>query len=165
MKLRQKTLRAVVTETAPTADKDRLRFWLRLLRTTRSVEVALRERLRRQFDITMPRFDVMAALARSPEGMSMTALSRTLIVSNGNTTGIVDRLVADGFVMRMDHDADKRSTFVRLTREGSRRFAAMAREHESWVEDLLRPLDADMMRAVSQHLDVLSPKSRHGDGS
>jgi DNA-binding MarR family transcriptional regulator len=148
---------------APSGNKDRLRFWLRLLRTTRAVEAELRERLRVEFDTTMPRFDVMAALARKPEGMSMTALSRTLIVSNGNTTGIVDRLVADGLVVRMDHVKDKRATFVRLTREGERRFGAMARVHEGWVEDLLGSIDGQAILEISAHLDRLTPKTRHGE--
>jgi DNA-binding MarR family transcriptional regulator len=173
MKSRAKSNRAVTLAPAPIgnnagsdkagSDKDRLRFWLRLLRTTRSIEVELRERLRIAFNTTMPRFDVMAALARRPEGMSMTALSRTLIVSNGNTTGIVDRLVADGLVMRMEHAKDKRATFVRLTREGERTFVSMASAHESWVRELLTPLDARTMSDISTHLDRLAPKPRRGD--
>jgi DNA-binding MarR family transcriptional regulator len=166
MRARPKTVRAAVAvmPAQPQArEKERLRFWLRLLRATRSIEVELRERLRTTFDTTMPRFDVMAALARKPEGMSMTALSRTLIVSNGNTTGIVDRLVADGLVMRMDHAKDKRATFVRLTRAGERQFAAMARVHEAWTEELLRPLDVASMQEISAHLDRLTPKAKPGD--
>jgi DNA-binding MarR family transcriptional regulator len=159
MKARARTARTVALAPATSSDKDRLRFWLRLLRTTRAIEVELRERLRVEFDTTMPRFDVMAALARKPDGLSMTGLSRTLIVSNGNTTGIVDRLVADGLVMRMEHVKDKRATLVRLTREGERKFAGMARVHEGWVRDLLTPLDSRTMTDISSHLDRLVSKS------
>src|SRR5262245_65647865 len=69
--------------------KQRLRLWLRLLRSQRAIEAQLRERLRTKFSITLPQFDVMAALARSAEGMTMTELSRQLMVSNGNVTGII----------------------------------------------------------------------------
>ncbi|RUW43836.1 MarR family transcriptional regulator, partial [Mesorhizobium sp. M1A.F.Ca.ET.072.01.1.1] len=86
------------TSTGP--GKDRLRLWIRLLRASRTIEAELRERLKKEFDTTLPRFDVMAALYRSPEGMLMSDLSRFLLVSNGNITGIVDRLVSEGLVTR-----------------------------------------------------------------
>ncbi|TGV77683.1 MarR family transcriptional regulator, partial [Mesorhizobium sp. M00.F.Ca.ET.149.01.1.1] len=86
------------TSTGP--GKERLRLWIRLLRASRTIEAELRERLKKEFDTTLPRFDVMAALYRSPEGMLMSDLSRFLLVSNGNVTGIVDRLVSEGLVTR-----------------------------------------------------------------
>jgi DNA-binding MarR family transcriptional regulator len=108
-----------------------------LLRTSRAIEAELRERLRVGFDTTLPKFDVMAALERKPAGMTMTELSRYLMVSNGNVTGIVDRLAADGMVVRLPHEEDRRATFVRLTPKGARQFAAMARAHEAWVNEIL----------------------------
>ena len=161
MKPRLKASRPAALALASSSSKERLRFWLRLLRSTRALEAELRERLRVQFDTTLPRFDVMAALARKPEGLSMTALSRTLIVSNGNTTGIIDRLVADGLVMRMHSATDKRATFVRLTREGERKFTAMAAVHESWVSELLASLEPQAIQEILAHLDRLT--SSHGD--
>jgi len=80
--------------------KTRLRLWLRLLKVSRSIEGQLRENLRTEFDSTLPRFDVLAALYRYPKGMRMSELSGVLKVSNGNVTGIVDRLVNDGAVIR-----------------------------------------------------------------
>ena len=97
------------------ASKQRLRLWLRLLRTTRAMEAELRERLRVQFRITLPQFDVLAGLARKDTGITMTELSRMLIVSNGNVTGIVDRLVAEKLVARRPAPDDRRSLLVRLT--------------------------------------------------
>jgi DNA-binding MarR family transcriptional regulator len=117
--------------------KLKLRLWLRLLRTTRRVEIELRERLRVSFGVTLPQFDVLAALARNPAGMTMSELSRFLMVSNGNVTGIVDRLVADGKVIRTVKDRDRRSIFVRLTQDGTAHFETMATAHEGWVEALL----------------------------
>jgi DNA-binding MarR family transcriptional regulator len=121
----------------PAANKERLRLWIRLLRAARIVEGELRERLKRDFDSTLPRFDVLAALYRQPEGMLMSDLSRFLLVSNGNVTGIVDRLVSDGFVVRSSRQGDRRTSIVRLTDAGTARFQAMAEAHEGWIAELL----------------------------
>jgi DNA-binding MarR family transcriptional regulator len=117
--------------------KARLRLWIRLLRTTRSIEGVVRERLKSQFGATLPRFDVMAALYRAPDGMLMSEISRFLMVSNGNVTGIVDRLVADGYVVRSQRHGDRRTSFISLTRKGHAAFAEMAAAHERWIDELL----------------------------
>jgi DNA-binding MarR family transcriptional regulator len=130
---------------APTDDKARLRLWVRLLRLSRSVEGELRERLKARFATTLPRFDVMAALWRAPGGMMMGELSRFLLVSNGNVTGIVERLVADGLVERIAREGDRRASVVRLTDAGRAAFAAMAEAHAEWIDELLgriAPADA-----------------------
>jgi len=129
--------------------KDRLRLWIRLLRASRTIEAELRERLKKEFDTTLPRFDVMAALYRSPEGMLMSDLSRFLLVSNGNVTGIVDRLVSEGLVTRARRNGDRRTSMVRLTEEGSRSFAAIAAAHESWVGELLGTVSEDEARRLT----------------
>jgi DNA-binding MarR family transcriptional regulator len=144
------------------ATKQRLRLWLRLLRTTRAMEAELRERLRVQFGITLPQFDVMAALACKNEGMSMTELSRMLIVSNGNVTGIIDRLVSDGLVVRVPAVHDRRSLVVRLTPKGQTQFAGWARSHQEWVDRLLSDFDAAEAEIVIRHLDDLPARIRNG---
>ena len=122
--------------------KARLRLWIRLLRASRLIEGVARERLKRQFDATLPRFDVMAALYRRPDGMLMSEISRFLMVSNGNVTGIVDRLVADGMVARSQRNGDRRTSFISLTRKGRAAFAAMATAHERWIDELLAGVSA-----------------------
>lgn len=141
--------------------KQRLRVWVRLLRATRAVENEIRERFRREFDVTLPRFDVMAALDRAEEGLTMTALSRALMVSNGNVTGIIERLAADGLVVREIEDADRRAIRVRLTQQGRETFAAMARAHEGWIDDLLSDLTQRDAEALSPHLDRIRRASRN----
>jgi DNA-binding MarR family transcriptional regulator len=135
----------------PEADsKARLRLWVRLLRASRLIESAARERLKSQFNATLPRFDVMAALYRQPDGMLMSEISRFLMVSNGNVTGIVDRLVSDGFVVRAQRNGDRRTSFISLTRKGRAVFAEMAAAHEKWVDELLGSVsarDADQLSA------------------
>jgi DNA-binding MarR family transcriptional regulator len=130
--------------------KARLRLWIRLLRASRLIEGVARERLKSQFNATLPRFDVMAALLRQPEGMLMSEISRFLMVSNGNVTGIVDRLVSDGFVVRSQRNGDRRTSFISLTRKGRSVFAEMAAAHETWVDELLGGItarDADQLSA------------------
>jgi DNA-binding MarR family transcriptional regulator len=119
------------------ASKARLRLWLRLLKVSRLIEGELRERLRVEFDTTLPRFDVLAALYRARDGLKMSELSSVLRVSNGNVTGIVDRLVADGLVVRVPVEGDRRAMLVRLTGQGEEDFAALAAAHEAWVDELL----------------------------
>jgi DNA-binding MarR family transcriptional regulator len=118
-------------------NKPKLRLWLRLLRVARGIEGELRRRFAAEFATTLPKFDVMAALARIEPGMNMTELSRHLMVSNGNVTGIVDRLVAEGMVERLAQVGDRRATFVRLTDKGAARFAAMAQAHAGWIGAIL----------------------------
>ncbi|RWM25368.1 MarR family transcriptional regulator [Mesorhizobium sp.] len=129
--------------------KDRLRLWIRLLRASRTIEAELRERLKKEFDTTLPRFDVMAALYRVPEGMLMSDLSRFLLVSNGNVTGIVDRLVSEGLVARARRNGDRRTSMVRLTEEGAKSFAVMAAAHENWVGELLGNVSEDEARRLA----------------
>ncbi|KPQ09929.1 MAG: transcriptional regulator [Rhodobacteraceae bacterium HLUCCA09] len=121
--------------------KQRLRLWLRILRATRTTEAELRERLRTGHDSTLPRFDVLATLNRYPDGLRMSELSAHLKVSNGNVTGIVERLVGEGLAERASVEGDRRAQRVRLTEAGRARFARMAAEHEAWIDHIFAGLD------------------------
>jgi DNA-binding MarR family transcriptional regulator len=138
-----------------TDSKARLRLWVRLLRATRMIEAETRERLKAQFNLTMPRFDVMAALYRKPGGMLMSEISRFLLVSNGNVTGIVERLAADGLVVRAQRDGDRRTSFVRLTAKGRAAFAEMSAAHEAWIDQLLGGIAAREAELLSAKLKSL----------
>lgn len=116
--------------------KRRLKMWIRLLGVTRASESHLREFLRVKHATTLPRFDVMAALYRRRDGVTMSELSRMLLVSNGNVTAVVDRLEADGLVRRTPSETDRRTTYVALTPEGLRQFEGLAVEHEAEVDKL-----------------------------
>ena len=117
--------------------KRRLRLWLRLLTCSGLVERAVRRRLREEFAVTLPRFDLMAALDRTPAGLTMGELSARLKVSNGNVTGVVERLVGEGLVERTPLPTDRRSYKVALTAAGRTAFAAMAERHAGWIDRLL----------------------------
>lgn len=125
-----------------------------MLRATRRIEGVIRERFAAEFDTTLPRFDVMAALHRSPQGMMMSELSRFLLVSNGNVTGIVGRLAADGLVVRALRDGDRRAAVVRLTKVGEARFLQMAAAHRRWIDELMAGVDEAEAEAVSATLSA-----------
>ena len=119
-----------------------LRLWLRMLTCTQLIEKQVRTQLREQFDTTLPRFDLMAQLERNPDGLKMNELSRRMMVTGGNVTGITDQLVAEGLVERLEVDGDRRAYRVRLTVLGRKTFDDMARQHEDWIVSSFEVLTA-----------------------
>jgi len=142
-------------ETIPRAREDlhaSLRVWLQLLTCTALIERHVRERLRERFDITLPRFDMMAQLDREPKGLKMSELSRRLMVTGGNVTGLTDQLVAEGLVVRRGIPGDRRAYNVRLTPKGKRQFETMAAEHEAWIVALFERIPAQEREALRESL-------------
>jgi DNA-binding MarR family transcriptional regulator len=119
-----------------------LKLWLRLLACTNLLEAEVRGRLRAEFDTTLPRFDLMAQLERHAGGLKMNELSKRLMVTGGNVTGITDQLESEGLVVRESDPADRRTYTVKLTPSGRRLFARMAAAHEQWVVELFSGLAA-----------------------
>ena len=138
--------------------KRRLKMWIRLLGVTRAADSHLREFLRVQHDTTLPRFDVLAALYRRREGVTMSELSRMLLVSNGNATTVVDRLENDGLVRRTPSETDRRTVFVALTPEGLRQFEGLATQHEAEVSRLFANLSEADLEALTDILKRMGPK-------
>lgn len=135
--------------------KRRLKMWIRLLGVTRAAESQMREFLRVKHDTTLPRFDVMAALYRRRDGVTMSELSRMLLVSNGNATTVVDRLEKDGLVLRTPSEADRRTVFVALTDEGLTEFEIYAAQHEIEVSRVFGGLsegDLDMLTEILKRM-------------
>ncbi|MGB6103364.1 MAG: MarR family transcriptional regulator [Pusillimonas sp.] len=117
-------------------DHHDLRLWLRMLTCCNLIESEIRSRLRAEYETTLPRFDLMAQLLRVPGGMKMSELSRHMMVTNGNITGITDQLEKEGLVERVKVATDRRSSLIRLTTKGKRSFRKMAQSHEEWVKSL-----------------------------
>ena len=139
-----------------------LRLWLRMLTCTQLVEKQVRTQLREQFDTTLPRFDLMSQLERSAEGLKMNELSRRMMVTGGNVTGITDQLVTEGLVERVDVEGDRRAYRVRLTTRGRKLFDEMAAEHEAWIVSAFEGLSAreveslhKLLGKVKQHHNAL----------
>lgn len=148
--------RAAVAPRAEPASKRSLRIWLRLLGCSTLIEHTVRVRLRDEFGITLPQFDILAELDAAGEPQTMSALSRRLMVSNGNVTGVIDRLARAGLVSRTVSTDDRRVQFIALTPRGRRRFAAMAAAHEQWIDELLGGLGA----ADGERLDRLLERTK-----
>lgn len=132
----------------PADHEAELRLWLRLLTCTTLIEVEIRSRLRDAFDVTLPRFDLMAQLDKAPNGMTLGELSQRMMVSNGNVTGLVERLAQQGLIERRPSPSDRRAQIVSLTAEGRKTFRAMARTHEGWIAEIfsdLSPADIDTL--------------------
>jgi DNA-binding MarR family transcriptional regulator len=128
-------------ETRGTEDHHQsLRLWLRMLACTNLIEAHVRSKLRLNFQTTLPRFDLMSQLERNPDGLKMGELSRRMMVTGGNVTGITDQLVSEGLVVREDNPKDRRAYIVKLTKEGRRVFRAWADEHEDWIIGLFEGL-------------------------
>jgi DNA-binding MarR family transcriptional regulator len=126
----------------PADHEAELRLWLRLLTCTTLIEGEIRRRLRDSFDVTLPRFDLLAQLDKAPNGMTLGELSQRMMVSNGNVTGLSERLVEQGLLDRRASPTDRRAQIVSLTAEGRRMFRTMARTHEDWVADIFSGLSA-----------------------
>ena len=135
--------------------KQSLRLWLRLLSCSMTIEKRVRARFAEEFDTTLPRFDVLAALDRNPNGLNMSELSDWLLVSKGNVTAIVERLISDGLAQRLPQEGDRRIIRVLLTAKGKADFAGMARQHEAWLDHAMRGLtdeDFEILLASLQRL-------------
>lgn len=134
-----------------------LRLWLRLFACTSLVESRIRQKLQATFDMTLPRFDLMAQLERAPEGLKMGELSQRLMVTGGNITGITDTLEREGLVERVDDPVDRRAWRVRLTRQGLQMFRKIAAEHERWLIELF----VDVPASKQTHVTELLARLKH----
>lgn len=134
--------------------KTRLRLWISLLRMTRKTESTLRENFRTHFETTLPRFDVLATLDRFPEGLKMGELSELLLVSNGSTTVVVDRLFQDGLVNRTAVPGDRRALMITPTRKGAEQFKKQAFEHENWIDQMLQEITVEQAKQIMKVLET-----------
>jgi DNA-binding MarR family transcriptional regulator len=156
---------------AQPTDHGATKLWLRLLSCSTQIEQEIRTRLRQRFGTTLPRFDYLAQLERHPEGLRMNALSRYLMVTGGNVTGLTDQLVAEGWVQRAPDSFDRRSMIVKLTAAGRKQFLLMAEAHEAWLVEMLHGFGNDQRDALYEllgqfrvhlarkEIDVLGEKS------
>jgi DNA-binding MarR family transcriptional regulator len=142
--------------------KRRLRLWLRLYAATSAIEREMRRFLRMRFGTTLPRFDLMAALERAPDELTMGELSRRLMVSGGNVTSIVAGLERDGLVRRRSPASDRRTSYVTLTEQGRAAFTDMAREHERWIDQLLADVADEDVDALTGLLAELKHRAEAG---
>lgn len=132
-----------------------LRLWLRLLTCTKLIENEVRRKLRRDFDFTLSRFDLLAQLDKAPDGMVLGEVSKRLMVSPGNVTSLVERLIESGHISRFQSEIDGRMQIIRLTEKGRKEFRRMARAHGDWIGDMFRDLAPSEIDELMQGLAML----------
>jgi DNA-binding MarR family transcriptional regulator len=146
-------------------DKLELRLWLRLLTCSSLIERNVRTALRARFGTTLPRFDLLAQLDRAPDGLTMSELSARMMVSNGNITGLADRLIEEGLVKRTPSARDRRSAHLSLTPSGKRAFDEMTPEHEAWIDTMMAGLSRQEMQQLFGLLGKLKTSVLQNAGS
>ncbi len=152
-------IEAIVSQ-EPEGKRLELRLWLRLLSCNNIISAHIRKRLREEFKFTLPRFDVLAQLQRSPEGLRLGELSQRMMVTGGNLTGIVEALAADGYIRREQLPSDRRSVMVRLSKSGEKAFAKMALAHEKWLKELFCGMTPEEIGSMTRELDTLKKSIR-----
>ena len=141
-------------------DHAALKLWLRLLACTTQIEDEVRRRLRATFGVSLARFDYLAQLYRHG-GLKMRDLSRYLMVTGGNVTGLTDELEREGLVQRENSDTDRRAWIVTLTPSGRRTFEAMAKQHEEWILELFSGLTGPQVERLYAQLGKLRVRIVH----
>lgn len=129
-----------------------IRLWLRMLACTTIIEASLRQKFREQFDFTLPRFEVLAQLDREPGGIVLGELSKRLMVSAGNMTPIIERLIKDGFITRVPSSLDRRLQIVCLTMDGRKKFRRMAKKNGEWLATIFGALPREEVEQLTQQL-------------
>jgi len=144
----------------PDDHHDELRLWLRLFSVTRLIENDVRSKLQSQFDVTFPRFDILSQLYRVPDGLILGELSQRLMVSPGNITSVIKRLIEDGMIVRNQNPDDRRENIVQMTPEGRTKFAQMAESNEAWIRHLTKDLAPADIRSLQSLLQKLKTSVR-----
>jgi DNA-binding MarR family transcriptional regulator len=146
--------------------KPELRLWLRMLSTTKLISQEIRRRLRTEYGATLPQFDILAQLYREKDGLRLGELSKRTMVTNGNVTGLVERLEADGLIVRETPEGDRRVTVAKLTRRGNDTFAAMAKSHEGWLRDMMADVEPEAINVLLEDMHLVKQSvSNHLSGS
>jgi DNA-binding MarR family transcriptional regulator len=141
--------------------------WVRLLECHNRMLAELRRKLSE--DCTMPRFDLLANLYRE-DGQTLATLSRRLLVTAGNLTGLVDRAERDGVVERHDDPSDRRVSRIHLTHKGRQLIEQMLPIHAEYVGEILGALDGterrELRRVLGKLRDALAgkPMQREEEG-
>lgn len=150
----------LVASDAQEGKKQELKLWLRLLATTKLISQEIRRRLRNEFGATLPQFDLLAQLYREEDGLRLGELSSRTMVTNGNITGLVERLEADGTIIRERLPDDKRVTVARLTEKGRAYFEGMAEAHERWVKEMMADVDPVVISGLLTHVGSIKESAQ-----
>lgn len=145
----------IIVQDTQEGKKPELRLWLRMLSTTKLISQEVRRRLRSEFGATLPQFDLLAQLYREKDGLRLGELSKRTMVTNGNVTGLVERLEGDGLIMRETPEGDRRVTVAKLTRKGEEFFGTMAKAHEGWLRDMMADVEPAAIKVLLDDMSLV----------
>jgi DNA-binding MarR family transcriptional regulator len=145
----------IIVQDAQEGKKPELRLWLRMLSTTKLISQEIRRRLRSEFGATLPQFDLLAQLYREKDGLRLGELSKRTMVTNGNVTGLVERLEGDGLIVRETPDGDRRVTVAKLTPKGEDFFGTMAKAHEGWLRDMMADVEPAAIKVLLDDMSLI----------
>ncbi len=145
----------IIVQDAQEGKKPELRLWLRMLSTTKLISQEIRRRLRGEFGATLPQFDLLAQLYREKDGLRLGELSKRTMVTNGNVTGLVERLEGDGLIVRETPDGDRRVTVAKLTTKGEDFFGTMAKAHEGWLRDMMADVEPAAIKVLLDDMSLV----------
>jgi DNA-binding MarR family transcriptional regulator len=136
------------------------RLWLQLLSLHGEIFASLNAMLAAEFGLSLAKFDVLAQLDRSKDGLALGQLSQNLRVSGGNVSGLVQRLLADDLISKEMSSEDRRSFIVRLTPKGEALFRKAADLHKKHLSKRLENVPPRELDAALSVLRSLSSKIR-----
>ena len=129
------------------------RAWLALLRCFSRIERELMQFIAQKYDSSLPRYDVLTALAMSDNGLTMGQLATVLEVSKGNITGVVMRLKSDGLVKKATSLEDRRVQSVTISRQGRRLWEEMHEDYDRIIDELLSGQSDQQLQSLIRTLE------------
>ncbi|MCW5829725.1 MAG: MarR family transcriptional regulator [Deltaproteobacteria bacterium] len=119
------------------------------------METVVNRQVFRQFDLSNAQYEVLRILADRSVPMSLTDLSRMLVVSNANVTGLIDRMESQGLVKRKTNPADGRVRLIDLSAAGRSKFKQAHKVHLDGIAEFLQAFTDDDVRHLLKSLEIL----------
>ncbi|MDZ4729646.1 MAG: MarR family transcriptional regulator [Xanthomonadales bacterium] len=141
-----------VLDSVPT-EAHHLRAWFALLRCFSSIERVLMQHIAQEYKSSLPRYDVLTALAMNKSGVTMGDLAVMLMVTKGNITGVVRRLEVDGLVNKVTSKKDRRIQSVTISKPGLRLWNVMDKDYDRIVSKLLAGATDAQIRNLTSALE------------
>lgn len=142
----------LVQESLP-PDAYQRRAWLTLLRCYTRIERQLMQYVAQQYNSSLPRYDVLTALALNEKGLTMGELATLLKVSKGNITGVVRRLKSDGLIRKATSKSDRRIQSVTISADGRRLWEKMHADYDRIITELMSSQSEEELVALTRALE------------
>lgn len=132
------------------------RLMNRIIGNSSRLTQELNRRMKHELSLSLAKYEVLMAIQRAENGeITMSNLSRELLVSNANMTGMTSRLQNDGLVEKNSLPTDRRIYSVALTEEGLGRLEKAVVKHGIWIRELMACVDNDEVNFMNNFLDKM----------